>query len=687
MANHISENSLKNSLNALDELKKISQKYSDAPKINCLEEEQISWLNERIMRFHESVKNTNYKKFSFFNKSKEIRNSIAHSTAELSSKEIEANWQGFYSFIDIAKMELQKNVERSYSEQEDIREFEKSGSNIFGDEIERKRLTQALNDKMNPFLEETDKLDFSDNQTSKEVQKFLNVQNQTEESLLEFARKDGTLNLQIQSEILKLLQTVYEDTDIHNTNNPFYEENEVINKVQHASSTGLLKQLDKHKAAVLNTASGKNNSTNFDYYKKQYDKEADKVKPDLHEIEILARNLKSDLKKSLIERFIAWQLEEIDNIRKQYLDDLYKYLFWVQKNVQKINDCKNFISVFVNPQMLVENFVKASRGIWQNKNKENNIEHRSGFTLDEGFFDDTGFRLLEEFAQLLENDKGLQELADLIGRQEIEQERYEIELREKTELKTEYHPKPAYKGQISGVRLSGEISAALPSELAMFKNQSTKLYFSQKFAEKKLLSYKYVNKSKSYRSITGTEEVHVSVNDSEEKGPVLICVDTSGSMCGTPERVAKTITFALAKKCLAEGRGCYLISFSVGIQEKNLADYSSMEALAALVDFLKDGFGGGTDASLALIRSIGLMNTREWKNADVLVVTDGDMGAFSNKLVSEIEAQKEKKSKFYILEIGNSANPEVVKVFDEYWYYDSNARDSMKHLVRNIAKI
>jgi uncharacterized protein with von Willebrand factor type A (vWA) domain len=81
------------------------------------------------------------------------------------------------------------------------------------------------------------------------------------------------------------------------------------------------------------------------------------------------------------------------------------------------------------------------------------------------------------------------------------------------------------------------------------------------------------------------------------------------------------------------------------------------------------------------------MNTREWKNADVLVVTDGDMGAFSNKLVSEIEAQKEKKSKFYILEIGNSANPEVVKVFDEHWYYDSNARDSMKHLVRNIAKI
>lgn len=520
-----------------------------------------------------------------------------------------------------------------------------------------------------------------------EVQKFFNVQNKTEESLMDFAGKDDTLSQQIQSEILKLLQTVYEDTDIHNTANPFYEENKVINKIQHSSGTVLLQQLDKHKEELLNTASGKNNSANFDFYKKQFDKETRKAEPDLHEIEILARNFKSDLKKSLIERFIAWQLEEIDKTRKQYLDDLYKYLSWVQKKVQTINDCRNFISVFVNPQMIIDKFIKASRIIWQNRNEENDTGYGPGFSSDEGCFDDTGFRLINEFAQLLENDTGLQELADLIGRQEIEKERYEIELREKTELKTEYHPKPAYKGQISGIRLSGEISATLPSELAMFKNQNTKLYFSQKFAEKKLLSYKYVNKSKSYRSITGTEEVHVSVNDSEEKGPVLLCVDTSGSMCGTPERVAKTITFALAKKCLDEGRGCYLISFSVGIQEKNLADYSDIEAFTALVDFLRNGFCGGTDASLALSRSIELMNTREWKNADVLVVTDGDMGSFSNELVSEIEAQKEKKSKFYILEIGNSANPEVVKVFDEHWYYASNARDSMRHLVRNIAKI
>ena len=54
------------------------------------------------------------------------------------------------------------------------------------------------------------------------------------------------------------------------------------------------------------------------------------------------------------------------------------------------------------------------------------------------------------------------------------------ELREKTEFKTEYHPKNAYRGQISGLRLSGDISSAIPSELAMLKNPATKLYFYKK---------------------------------------------------------------------------------------------------------------------------------------------------------------------------------------------------------------
>ena len=307
--------------------------------------------------------------------------------------------------------------------------------------------------------------------------------------------------------------------------------------------------------------------------------------------------------------------------------------------------------------------------------------------LSAGSFDDYGFEILKDFADLLENDESLKELADLIGRQEAEKEIFEKELREKTEIKTEYHPKPAYRGQISGLRLSGEISSALPTELAMSKNPATKLYFSQKFAEKKLLSYAYTNRQKSYRTETTTEEIEVAKKETEQKGPVIICVDTSGSMHGTPERVAKTITFALAKKCLDEERKCFLISFSTSIEVQDLSDFKASNGLEALVSFLRKSFNGGTDASPALEKSLELMQTNEWKNADVLAVTDGEMGGFSNKLISDVNSQKEKKSKFYLLEVGYSGNPEVIKVFDEHWQYDTNARDSMRHLVRQMHKI
>ena len=58
------------------------------------------------------------------------------------------------------------------------------------------------------------------------------------------------------------------------------------------------------------------------------------------------------------------------------------------------------------------------------------------------------------------------------------------------------------------------------------------------------------------------EQEEVSVEKKEPKGPIIVCVDTSGSMQGTPENIAKTVTFALSKIAIEEERKCYLISFS-----------------------------------------------------------------------------------------------------------------------------
>lgn len=488
-----------------------------------------------------------------------------------------------------------------------------------------------------------------------EVTQFLQTENQKQKDLLDYAKKNSKLKKQIQSEVLKTLSTAYDETDITNLENPFYNENFFIKKISKLGDENLLKNLSAYSEELLLTATGKENTANFTFYKKEYEEILRQAQNDRNlksEFAILSRNLKSDLQKSLTERYTAWRLEEIDKKRQKYLKELYK-------KIKQFKKLEELLSPFLGR-------------LWN---------------LSDGCFNDYGFEILKEFADLLEKDDSLKELADLIGRHEKEKERFEIELRDKIEIKTDYHPKNAYRGQISGLRLSGEITSALPSELAHFQNSATKVYFSQKLAEKKLLSYAYINQEKNYREELKKEETKKAIKDTEQKGPVIICVDTSGSMNGTPERVAKTITFALAKKCLDEVRKCYLISFSTKIEIQDLSCFSKSNGIGKLINFLRKSFNGGTDAGPALVKSLELMKTNEWKNADVLVVSDMIMGDFSETLKADIEAQREKKSKFYSLVIGTSGNQNVIDCFDENWSYDIYARDAMPHLVRQIYKI
>ncbi|MBO7126635.1 VWA domain-containing protein [bacterium] len=555
---------------------------------------------------------------------------------------------------------------RDYSQNKEIRKFEKFGSTEFGNELERKHLAQSIADECDTYLKDDEKIEFSDLQSHQETKKFLQPENQEQKELLDFAKNHEELNQQIQEEILKTLQTVYDETEITDPKNPFYNENVFMRSLKNLSDEVLLKRIPDLQTLLYKTKTGKDNSANFDFYKKQYEKllepESDenteqkpKTKIDKHQLEILSRNLKKDLQESLQERYTAWQLEEIDKKRKAYLEELYKK-----------------IAQFRKLEELLSPFLKNFGRLWD---------------LSSADFNDYGFEILSDFADLLENDKSLQELADLIGRQNSETKRYEKELREKVEIKTEFHPKPAYRGQISGLRLSGEISSALPSELAMSKNDATRLYFAKKFAENKLLSYAYINRQKFYREERGTEEVEVPVKEKEQKGPVIICVDTSGSMNGTPERVAKTITFALAKKCLEEERKCYLISFSTGIEVQDFSEFEKGNGLLELAKLLRKSFNGGTDAEPALQHSLTLLQKNDWKNADVLVVSDMIMGNLSESVKSSIRSQQAKETKFYSLLVGNSGNKNVIEVFDENWSYNINSRDAMHHLVRQTHKL
>ena len=165
------------SLLALEELEKISSKYPTLPKFETLNEEQISWLNERMRLFFENVNATKNSKFPFLHQCKEVRNIIAHSTSSISKNKQTDTWQKFFNFLPVAKIEIEQFINSSSSERKKKRKFEKFGSSDFGNELDRKKLTQAIADEMDASLKEEEKLPFQENQSSQEAEKFLQPEN------------------------------------------------------------------------------------------------------------------------------------------------------------------------------------------------------------------------------------------------------------------------------------------------------------------------------------------------------------------------------------------------------------------------------------------------------------------------------------------------------------------------------
>lgn len=486
-----------------------------------------------------------------------------------------------------------------------------------------------------------------------DLQNFLSAANAKSKVLLEYAFAHPELVKEINVEVELLEQDCKKVTSFTNTNNPYMQECMLLESIEKTDNKELLENLNSYTQQLKATQTGCQNETNFGFYHKNFENLTKTKKLSAKNLEILGRNLKSDLSKSFTKRYNDWCLGQICKMRQKYLKELLER-----------------IAQFKQLEDLLSPFMGQTGFLWD---------------MSKGLFQNFGFEVLKEFADLLENDQTLQELADLLGRAKAESDKYEKELRDKIEVKTVYHPTSAYKGQINGMCLSGDISAAIPSELALYKNPATKKYFMKKFVEKQLLSFSYVNQmSSTYKEHT-KEEVKVAIKD--KKGPVIICVDTSGSMQGAPERIAKTITFALAKKCLAEDRKCYLISFSTGIEVQDLSKLEGGDALNQLIMFLRKSFNGGTDASPALQHSLSLLKQNDWKNADVLMVSDFVMGNLESKIEEDIMNQQKAKSKFYSLVIGNTGNEMTIKVFDENWAYNPNSKDSMKNLVRRIRKI
>ena len=278
-----------------------------------------------------------------------------------------------------------------------------------------------------------------------------------------------------------------------------------------------------------------------------------------------------------------------------------------------------------------------------------------GWDLEDSIGDEQDWEPLELYARQLAEDPALTRIAELIGR----------------DWRSRQSPPPVPgreaepgKGEIRGVTWGRTWGDAVSSELGLLASKETEQIFFVKEVESHLLVWDYFTQASPPKLVTNQQK---NLNRNE-RGPIIAVLDTSGSMRGEPENVAKAAVLALARIAWQESRPCLLINFSSDLRVLDITDLK--HNLSPFLAFLRFSFHGGTDLTPALREAMKYLAAGRFHDADVLVLSDFATPKISASLRSDLRRQQEQGTKFYSLTVTTRPLNDFLNIFDAGWTYD-----------------
>lgn len=198
---------------------------------------------------------------------------------------------------------------------------------------------------------------------------------------------------------------------------------------------------------------------------------------------------------------------------------------------------------------------------------------------------------------------------------------------------------------IDGVTLGNNLSAMLPTEVALLADVKSEGVFYKRYATKQL------------QLLSGkTPMIAAKKKDTERKneprlteGPIIVSLDTSGSMGGEKEKVSKALLIHLMEIAKRKRRKCLLITFSISAKTLEVTHPKHWKKVAS---FLTEHFSGGTDGNQMLGYAIDALAEGAFEMADVLIVSDFEFDPPKDSLKKAIVKAQGQGTKFYGLRIG-----------------------------------
>lgn len=362
------------------------------------------------------------------------------------------------------------------------------------------------------------------------------------------------------------------------------------------------------------------------------------------------RLLSSEWQKVIDKARSDWEFEQLKDRRNRFLKELEEILKVLQR-LKPIID-----NLGLDPGLLID--------------------------LSKGNLSAQDLEQFKKWARYLSEDKGLSSLCELMGKLRQIEFSEKIERVQVTQNIEILQPDINSREEIVGIRMGRDLENVLASEKALLADVDTSILFDLKYVESRLMCFDMEGIQATQQKIEVEQDQ--TVNEKEKQGPIIICVDTSGSMMGMPETIAKAISLFIATKARDEKRPCYLINFSTAI---HTLDLSGEIGIASIIDFLKMSFHGGTDVAPALSHALHVMQKDEYQKADLLIISDFIMASLPQSVLEKIEVQRNDGNRFYSLVVGGAYMTQRQKsLFDQEWIYDPH-RSTVHELISFQSKL
>ena len=364
--------------------------------------------------------------------------------------------------------------------------------------------------------------------------------------------------------------------------------------------------------------------------------------------ELLNRNLGTDLKPGPQEKQEQEEEEEEDNEENDENVDKERE----DANSGEQNKIPDDITDLLEDLMKSIGRPDTGNEEDEEKEKENETDNEEQFGIGAGNSKEENLRRENRFLRSIPKD--LLKLAKLIGRSGS------------VDFKPSGHFPTAAKSDITGITIGDNLSSLLPSETALLSCPATQPTFYHNYVEKRLQIFASAS--------SGNAPV------THQDGPVIICLDTSGSMRGEKVEIACNLTMAITIIAQRRKRDVLVVKYS---DWHFLLKVTKLSRQREDLEKFLSSYQGCGNAENELFRWLFkdiLPNEKAFDTADILCITDFGWEPLNDYTIKLIESFKRKGMIFYglnVLGFEKWSFDSMTTVCDSLWKWSSNHLEEM----------